>query len=224
MVIWEGIYRPFGEAEVNPHSSVVNNFRFPGQYYDQETGFHYNYFRYYAPNTGSYLRADPIAISGVNHLYAYVRNNPINFIDELGLRESQYCPGGKWDVDVHGGLNITLFIGGSRSRVTLTCLSNKRKCAGVLDWGLIGLGWDLSIVWSFEIKGEKGKTIGTGTVISGYHTEESIEDYFSSSGYITAGFVGTSGNNIEIGIGSSLFAGKQYCITRHIVCDECTAE
>jgi len=37
-VVWEGVYKPFGEAEVNPNSSVVCNFRFPGQYYDQETG------------------------------------------------------------------------------------------------------------------------------------------------------------------------------------------
>jgi YD repeat-containing protein len=41
-VVWEGLYKPFGEADVNPNSSVVNNFRFPGQYYDQETGLHYN--------------------------------------------------------------------------------------------------------------------------------------------------------------------------------------
>jgi len=36
-VVWEGYYKPFGEAEVNPNSSVVNNFRFAGQYYDKET-------------------------------------------------------------------------------------------------------------------------------------------------------------------------------------------
>ena len=41
-VVWEAEYKPFGEAEVHPSSTVVNNFRFPGQYYDQETGFHYN--------------------------------------------------------------------------------------------------------------------------------------------------------------------------------------
>jgi len=55
VVVWEGIYKPFGEAEVHPKSSVVNNFRFPGQYYDQETGLHYNYHRYYDSRTGRYL-------------------------------------------------------------------------------------------------------------------------------------------------------------------------
>ncbi|MEW6079692.1 MAG: RHS repeat-associated core domain-containing protein, partial [Thermodesulfobacteriota bacterium] len=36
------------------------NFRFPGQYYDAETGLHYNGFRYYEPEIGRYLRKDPI--------------------------------------------------------------------------------------------------------------------------------------------------------------------
>jgi len=59
-VVWEGMYLPFGEATVHPQSKVVNNFRFPGQYYDEETGLHYNYHRYYDPRTGRYLTPDPI--------------------------------------------------------------------------------------------------------------------------------------------------------------------
>jgi RHS repeat-associated protein len=59
-VVWEAIYKPFGEVEINEHSTVVNNFRFPGQYYDTETGLHYNYHRYYDPSTGRYLTPDPI--------------------------------------------------------------------------------------------------------------------------------------------------------------------
>jgi RHS repeat-associated protein len=92
-VIWEGVYKPFGEADVNPNSSVVNNHRFAGQYYDQETGLHYNYHRYYMPQTGRYLTADPIGlIRGIN-LYPYVLNNPIMFIDPFGLCENG---GGTW--------------------------------------------------------------------------------------------------------------------------------
>ena len=86
-VIWEGVYKPFGEADVNPNSSVVNNHRFPGQYYDAETGLHYNYHRYYDLATGRYLTADPIGQGGGINLFIYVENNPINLIDPLGL----YC-------------------------------------------------------------------------------------------------------------------------------------
>jgi len=84
-VVWQAIYKPFGEAALHPQSSVVNNFRFPGQYYDKETGLHYNYHRYYDPRTGRYLRPDPIGLAGGTNLYIYSVNNPINEIDPRGL-------------------------------------------------------------------------------------------------------------------------------------------
>ena len=86
-VVWEASYKPFGEASVNPRSSVVNNIRFPGQYYDQETGLHYNYFRYYDPRSGRYMRPDPMGLRGGVNVFLYVQNNPIGYIDPLGLFE-----------------------------------------------------------------------------------------------------------------------------------------
>ena len=58
---------------------------YPGQYYDQETGLHYNYFRYYNPQTGRYITPDPIGLEGGINLFAYVQNDPMNFIDPWGL-------------------------------------------------------------------------------------------------------------------------------------------
>jgi RHS repeat-associated protein len=84
-VVWEAEYQPFGQAKVNPKSKLVNNFRFAGQYYDSETGLHYNYFRYYDPKTGRYLTPDPVGLLGGINLYSYVTNNPINEIDPWGL-------------------------------------------------------------------------------------------------------------------------------------------
>ena len=83
-IVWEATYNSFGEANITTET-ISNNFRFPGQYYDQESELHYNYFRYYDPTTGRYLREDPIGLEGGINLYGYVKNNPINLIDVLGL-------------------------------------------------------------------------------------------------------------------------------------------
>lgn len=85
-VVWKADYKPFGQALVDPASTVVNDFRFPGQYYDSETGLHYNWNRYYDPSTGRYLTADPIGLAGGINLYAYVLNDPVNWVDPMGLK------------------------------------------------------------------------------------------------------------------------------------------
>ncbi|MDP3019170.1 MAG: RHS repeat-associated core domain-containing protein, partial [Methylococcaceae bacterium] len=61
------------------------NLRFPGQYYDQETSLHYNYFRDYDPSTGRYIASDPIGLSGGLNTYTYVENNPLRWVDPSGL-------------------------------------------------------------------------------------------------------------------------------------------
>ncbi len=84
VIVWSATYDAFGEAQIQV-AAIENNLRFPGQYYDQETGLHYNYFRNYDPPTGRYVTPDPIGFeSGIN-LFAYVANNPVNVIDPTGL-------------------------------------------------------------------------------------------------------------------------------------------
>jgi RHS repeat-associated protein len=59
--------------------------RFAGQYYDGETELHYNWWRYYDPKIGRYLRPDPIGFNGGDeNLYAYVWNDPNYWVDPSG--------------------------------------------------------------------------------------------------------------------------------------------
>lgn len=89
-VVWNAKHKPFGKATVNTdvdgdNEHVELNVRLPGQYYDKETGLHYNYHRYYNPNTGRYLTSDPIGLNGGLNTYGYVGGNPVNYSDPLGL-------------------------------------------------------------------------------------------------------------------------------------------
>jgi RHS repeat-associated protein len=88
-IAWKAVYTPFGDA-VTSIQTVENPFRFPGQYYDPETGLHYNYIRYYSPQTGRYITPDPIGLEGGINLFVYVKNNPIVLIDPTGEVDCVY--------------------------------------------------------------------------------------------------------------------------------------
>jgi RHS repeat-associated protein len=102
-VVWSATYDAFGKATVDTGSSVTNNLRFPGQYYDQETGMHYNHHRYFDPSTGRYISVDPLhqisslpkpipfmipyMLKNPQELndFTYSNQNPIKLFDATGL-------------------------------------------------------------------------------------------------------------------------------------------
>ena len=83
-IVWQATYKAWGEVEGFVVSEVEQNLRFQGQYFDDETGLHYNTFRYYDPEVGRFIKQDPIGLSGEIHVYQYVLN-PAAYIDPLGL-------------------------------------------------------------------------------------------------------------------------------------------
>jgi large repetitive protein len=80
-VVWSATHKTFGESIVGVEA-VVNNLRFPGQYFDAETGLHYNWQRYYDAETGRYLSVDPLQ-DGTNW-YVYAISNPLVYTDPTG--------------------------------------------------------------------------------------------------------------------------------------------
>ena len=108
--VWQAAYLPFGEAQLRV-GTVQNNLRFPGQYYDAETGLHYNWNRYYDPEIGRYISPDPIGLEGGMNLYAYVGNDPVNWMDPWGLTPAGTAIGGTvggvlggWGGSIIGGI------------------------------------------------------------------------------------------------------------------------
>jgi RHS repeat-associated protein len=102
------VYDSFGNCQIQT-AEIVNNLRFPGQYFDAETGLYYNFNRYYDPTIGRYLRTDPYG-EGLN-LYAYVFNDPVNGIDPMGLcKESDILDAIQNALDIAGTFDPTPII------------------------------------------------------------------------------------------------------------------
>jgi RHS repeat-associated protein len=84
-IAWAADYLPYGQAQVTAEA-VRLNVRFPGQYFDAETGLHYNYFRDYDSAAGRYVESDPMGLLDGPNTYSYVRGNPLTFVDPRGLQ------------------------------------------------------------------------------------------------------------------------------------------
>jgi len=81
-------YEPFGKVNILVERTT-NNFRFPGQYYIEETELYYNWWRWYKNEVGRYIQKDSIinVYSANNSFYLYSNDSPANFYDING----KYC-------------------------------------------------------------------------------------------------------------------------------------
>lgn len=87
-VVWTSSYLPFGSIRVS--SGLPIDLRFPGQWFQSESGLFQNWMRDYDPTTGRYLQADPLGLIDGASVYGYARQSPLYWIDPTGrFRE---CP------------------------------------------------------------------------------------------------------------------------------------
>ena len=85
-LLWVGEYDAWGslKTENRVYPNAHQPFRLQNQYCDEETGLHYNLFRYYDPNSGRFVNQDPIGLAGGEHLYWFAPN-ATGWVDPLGL-------------------------------------------------------------------------------------------------------------------------------------------
>ncbi|WP_328457045.1 RHS repeat-associated core domain-containing protein [Amycolatopsis sp. NBC_00438] len=115
---------------VGTASASPTPLRFPGQYFDAETGLHYNVNRYYEPETGRYISPDPIGLGGGTNPHAYVRN-PTGWLDPVGLKGGK-CKGGKANNPVLANNRPGQPVFHGNANVPVTEISDK-KFVGILE-------------------------------------------------------------------------------------------
>ena len=108
--------------------------RFQGQYADEETGLHYNRFRYYDPRVGRFTTQDPISLAGGINLYQYAPN-PVGWVDPYGLQYKSGCK------------TSTVFSGKDKSKKSTDNISENRRT-----------------IQSDDIKKERKKFLGEDSV------------------------------------------------------------
>ncbi|HWG10555.1 MAG TPA: RHS repeat-associated core domain-containing protein [Rhodanobacteraceae bacterium] len=105
--LWPWTQNPFGEKPASGSGGYTLNLRYPGQYFDTETGLNYNYFRDYESGTGRYIQSDSKGLYGGSiSTYVYVNSRPLNLKDMDGQQIAYAVP----------------IIGAAYACITLTCI------------------------------------------------------------------------------------------------------
>ncbi|WP_281040658.1 RHS repeat-associated core domain-containing protein, partial [Mesorhizobium sp. M7A.F.Ca.US.006.04.2.1] len=94
-VVWQASYLPFGEVRSISGTATLNQ-RFPGQWFQMETGLAYNWHRHYDASIGRYLQPDPLGMPNGPSRWAYVGNSPLMKVDPSGLYWVPGPGGNRW--------------------------------------------------------------------------------------------------------------------------------
>ena len=104
-LLWYGEYTAWGRLKKDEqvYKNAHQPFRLQNQYFDEETGLHYNLMRYYEPEAGRFVNQDPIGLLGGDNLYQFTPNAQA-WVDPLGLASL-------YEIGIYGSLNSKAYVG-----------------------------------------------------------------------------------------------------------------
>ena len=125
--VWSARFSTWGELLERGAVAVDCPVRFNGQWCDEESGLHYNRFRYYDPGLGRFVSPDPLGLESSLNSYTY-GPNPSGWIDPLGLislarvggYDIQAFPGPPAGGIEHKPLHVHVMQGSGKSKTTVT--------------------------------------------------------------------------------------------------------
>jgi RHS repeat-associated protein len=201
-IVWDARYEAFGKATPIPLlpgvQPIDNPLRFAGQYHDPETGWHYNWHRYYAPELGRYITSDPIGLEGGLNTYAYVGGNPLRGMDPSGLSEEILFAIGIGGTGFAAVGKAAVVIASSAAATTATFLSAS-AAAGVGIGTLMNRGYE----WA------------SGGIPLGVH----IYDWTHDESLINEVYNESANDDTDSGVQQQVEIGANWA-EYHRICDE----
>jgi RHS repeat-associated protein len=199
---WEARLDIYGKVGTFAGSSLSDcPFRYQGKYHDAETDLYYNRFRYYDPDSASYLSQDPIGLVGNNPtFYGYVKDLN-SWVDVFGLDvyELRATVDGWYPVYEKGQLDPTsykLLRKGELYKIGESQMSSKRYSSTRLAEARINkskatsfaIGVDGNII-SDKIAGLRMNVIDSGGTKQADQLLETqkLKDYMNTHGELPAG-------------------------------------
>ena len=68
-IVWSAVYKSYSNLAID-YQTVPQPLRLPGQYFDEESGLHYNRHRYYDPHCARYISQHPVGLAGGENAYS----------------------------------------------------------------------------------------------------------------------------------------------------------
>lgn len=194
-IAWQQTADLWGRTVTAPEAETECPLRFPGQYFDTESGLHYNLHRYYDPETGTYVCADPLGIDPKPNPRTYV-GNPLTQVDPLGLTQQE-----DWaqdDYNVASQLHTALHPRAQSARTTAVLSAidgsgNRVRVAATNGPSLLapGLRNDLeAAVTMVQLSGQGGTDrfeVAPSSKIKNQHAEVNALKYIQKQGWTPQG-------------------------------------